>query len=227
MVVILLLQKVDDYLMKKSPDLVAEVRELLRRSSKVVSDLAESDEREDSAVEAAYQLLKVYITGHEVASRRAHYKAWIVSTRGSGFFSGCLNRVFNQAIKYRDRIEEGSNTLELYAVALSIIRDYETYCLERAAEKAVLAKHIKEQRKIIEARREEFLMALAKRDGLFCQCCGAVEGLVIDHIEPLSDWGLSVLENLQLLCRFCNGSKGIRDMDYLERMNKKRKRAIK
>lgn len=43
-----------------------------------------------------------------------------------------------------------------------------------------------------------------------------------DEIERASG-GFSVLDNLQLLCNLCNGSKGDRTMDYLEHMNAKRK----
>lgn len=52
---------------------------------------------------------------------------------------------------------------------------------------------------------------LAQRDGEFCQRCGARNELVIDHIKPLSKWGGNEDENLQLLCRYCNTSKGGRE----------------
>ncbi|HZT58952.1 MAG TPA: HNH endonuclease signature motif containing protein [Pyrinomonadaceae bacterium] len=209
--------------MNEPDNIVTGVEELLRRASKVLIHLRNSDERENFAIEAAYRLLKAYVIGHEVAAKSANYQSWLVSTRGSGFFNGGLHRVFEQAIEFRDRIEDGANTSEIYAVASGIIRDYETYRSEWAARKAEDDKHVKAQRKIMASKRKEFFIALEKRDGLFCQACGSVENLVIDHILPLSDGGFSELENLQLLCRFCNGSKGSRDMDYLERMNNRRK----
>src|SRR5436309_497095 len=116
--------------MNKPDNIVTGVNELLGRASKVLIHLRNSDEREDSAVEAAYRLLKAYVTGHEVAAKSANYKSWLVSTRGSGFFNGCLYRVFEQAIEFRDWIKDGESVSELYAVALGIIRDYETYRAE-------------------------------------------------------------------------------------------------
>ena len=212
--------------MKVPLDLVAGVKELLQRASGVIADFDSSDEsdaKDDAAVETARRLLKAYVIGHEVAAKSPHYEAWVKATRGSGFFHGCLNRAFRQAIEFRDQMEAGASTSELYAVALGIIRDYETHCSERAERKAAIDAHTKEQRKIITSKRKDFLTALEQRDGLFCRACGSVENLVIDHVLPLCDGGFSVLENLQLLCGFCNGSKGFRDMDYLERMNKRRK----
>jgi len=41
-----------------------------------------------------------------------------------------------------------------------------------------------------------------------CLHCGATEHLVIDHIIPLAKGGLSIYDNLQLLCRDCNSLKG-------------------
>ena len=34
----------------------------------------------------------------------------------------------------------------------------------------------------------------------------------IDHIVPESKGGEAILENLQLLCRHCNRSKGVKEM---------------
>ena len=49
------------------------------------------------------------------------------------------------------------------------------------------------------------------RDGHKCQSCGATtsDGAVlhIDHIKPYSKGGLTVLDNLQALCRDCNAGK--------------------
>ena len=45
-----------------------------------------------------------------------------------------------------------------------------------------------------------------------CSCCGTaiINGYQLDHILPIALGGQSVLDNLQLLCAFCNGSKGAR-----------------
>ena len=49
------------------------------------------------------------------------------------------------------------------------------------------------------------------RDGARCQLCGAIpqDGvrLHVDHIEPWSEGGETVIENLQILCEACNIGK--------------------
>jgi 5-methylcytosine-specific restriction endonuclease McrA len=53
-----------------------------------------------------------------------------------------------------------------------------------------------------------------ERDGHRCRSCGVRvgEGVVlhVDHIMPVSQGGLSNLENLQTLCSECNFGKGAR-----------------
>ncbi len=51
------------------------------------------------------------------------------------------------------------------------------------------------------------------KDGLYhCACCGTVDSsrifFQVDHIVPVNKGGKSVPENLQILCRKCNGGKG-------------------
>jgi 5-methylcytosine-specific restriction endonuclease McrA len=41
-----------------------------------------------------------------------------------------------------------------------------------------------------------------------CKKCSSSEYLEIDHVQPLSKGGLHIIENLQILCRKCNRSKG-------------------
>ena len=59
-----------------------------------------------------------------------------------------------------------------------------------------------------EARKK--LPELIARDGNHCQHCGTTEHITVDHIIPLARGGTNDLENLQLLCKFCNGRKGNR-----------------
>jgi hypothetical protein len=49
-----------------------------------------------------------------------------------------------------------------------------------------------------------------ERDGHSCLRCGATEGLTLDHIHPWSIGGPDTADNLQVLCRPCNSSKGDR-----------------
>jgi len=46
------------------------------------------------------------------------------------------------------------------------------------------------------------------RDGGCCQECGDEENLAVDHIMPISKGGSDCMDNLQILCRACNSSKG-------------------
>jgi len=46
------------------------------------------------------------------------------------------------------------------------------------------------------------------QDGRICKNCGAVDDLTIDHIIPIRNGGTDNLDNLQVLCRKCNSSKG-------------------
>ena len=47
-----------------------------------------------------------------------------------------------------------------------------------------------------------------KRDGRKCVNCGTSKKLTLDHIIPVSKNGKNKLENMQVLCRSCNSSKG-------------------
>lgn len=49
-----------------------------------------------------------------------------------------------------------------------------------------------------------------ERDEYRCVLCGATEDLALDHIHPWSRGGPDSEENLRVLCRSCNSSKGAR-----------------
>lgn len=48
------------------------------------------------------------------------------------------------------------------------------------------------------------------RDNHECKHCGATDDLTIDHIYPESKGGTNDIDNLQVLCRICNCSKGVK-----------------
>jgi hypothetical protein len=48
------------------------------------------------------------------------------------------------------------------------------------------------------------------RDEHACRRCGDTEDLTLDHIHPWSVGGTDTPDNLQVLCRPCNSSKGAR-----------------
>jgi 5-methylcytosine-specific restriction endonuclease McrA len=58
--------------------------------------------------------------------------------------------------------------------------------------------------------RRKHRSAVMDRDGGKCRKCGSNIRLELDHIVPIAKGGKSERENLQLLCRKCNGEKGAR-----------------
>lgn len=52
--------------------------------------------------------------------------------------------------------------------------------------------------------------AVFARDGHVCVECGATDDLTLDHIWPQALGGEHTVENLRVLCRSCNSSKGAR-----------------
>lgn len=49
-----------------------------------------------------------------------------------------------------------------------------------------------------------------------CLKCGSTEKLRLDHVHPVALGGKSIFWNYQVLCQFCNGSKGASYADYRE-----------
>lgn len=53
-------------------------------------------------------------------------------------------------------------------------------------------------------------MQMLAKSNFDCTYCGKTRDLQPDHILPWSKGGLTVIENLQTLCRWCNQKKGSR-----------------
>lgn len=52
------------------------------------------------------------------------------------------------------------------------------------------------------------LSKLARTIQPWCSKCGGTRDLTADHILSLANGGQNILENVQVLCRRCNSSKG-------------------
>lgn len=62
---------------------------------------------------------------------------------------------------------------------------------------------------------DRLFIKLGREYGFQCLCCkSTTNDLQIDHIVPVSRGGGSEYENLQLLCKSCNLSKGTQTIDY-------------
>ncbi len=63
-----------------------------------------------------------------------------------------------------------------------------------------------------ELRDKAFESAMTPDGKYICACCGKTFSnripLQVDHIIPINKGGKTISENLQILCRFCNGTKG-------------------
>ena len=57
---------------------------------------------------------------------------------------------------------------------------------------------------------DNLFVKIGRRDSFKCKQCGSSDNLAIDHIHALANGGSNDLDNLQLLCRTCNSSKGAR-----------------
>ena len=58
--------------------------------------------------------------------------------------------------------------------------------------------------------------AIKERQDFRCLMCGKQEPeikLTVDHVIPVSDYGLNIAENLQGLCKPCNSKKGTKTLD--------------
>jgi len=68
---------------------------------------------------------------------------------------------------------------------------------------------VRERRRVTPEIRRRIL----ERDNYACQSCDSEDVLEIDHVIPISRGGSSDDDNLQVLCAFCNRSKGAKTLE--------------
>jgi 5-methylcytosine-specific restriction endonuclease McrA len=74
--------------------------------------------------------------------------------------------------------------------------------------------HVYRQRQKLTKHYSEYWKYLTEAYGEKCAKCNATDSLCIDHVHAVADGGMTELHNLQILCRSCNSSKGVKRQDY-------------
>ncbi len=186
-----------------------------------------SRHREQSSLNSVFNLIKGYVRRQELlfSPTRTFSDDWGKKVSMQSLMEGsAVSGYFRDVIKIKDKLEKSANESEMYSIALEIIHECEIYW----SHKAEIKKYVESHRKLFRSSlsRRFYRFVLEYRDGLFCKGCGLLtktENLHIDHLKPLTLGGNSNLENLQLLCKSCNESKGNRPMNYLiERISERR-----
>jgi|GEM_PF-5757048 len=62
--------------------------------------------------------------------------------------------------------------------------------------------------------REDIREKVFDLHGCKCLNCGATDNIALDHVKPIAKGGENKIDNLQPLCKSCNSSKGIKEVDY-------------
>lgn len=88
------------------------------------------------------------------------------------------------------------------------VKEFIQPIIQRKEEKRIKALAIKQRRREFQILQPQILLFLIERDGHKCRICNSIENIQVDHIVPLSKGGIDDALNLQLLCRYCNSSKG-------------------
>jgi len=92
-------------------------------------------------VPTAVELIQSYVKGKQMLLKdyEADAESWYIKCLIWRFFEVHLHRPLKMAIEIRDRIESEARVSKLCAVAMDIIREYETYCSLRSELRIVLS----------------------------------------------------------------------------------------
>lgn len=137
-----------------------------------------------------------------------YYQFVSVRRRPVAFFlESAVNNPLRALIRTRADLEDAAANSVLHRTALEIIKVF-MVCLQHREE---FREYKTLQRGLLSKNRAKFFEALVLRDGNKCaHCKSRRKKLVIDHIKPIANRGLTELVNLQLLCFGCNSEKSDR-----------------
>lgn len=138
-------------------------------------------------------------------------KAWtsnqitIVSNEARGIYMKLLIRFYHSSPAYLRRPIPFQASNEIAAAALQELVDAEIIKVEPTGVVIIDQCGSKFIRKpLTDAARKRIF----ERDSYNCRHCGSVSNLTVDHILSVHKGGINSDDNLQTLCRSCNGKKG-------------------
>jgi hypothetical protein len=143
------------------------------------------------------------LTGLCVGLLEKYKRMWRYRYHPRSVFESAVSDSLKALLPAKLSLETKADAIEVYSVALEIIREFETYRWHRDQ----VTQYIKTQRDIVKRKQVFFREALELRDGKRCVKCGSTKRLKIDHKYPVSLGGESEIRNLQLLCFSCNSRK--------------------
>lgn len=155
------------------------------------ADLLYARFRADYLYDAYYQFVALS-TPWKIPPEVLQYKTLLENAANDGRMNSYESR--GGALDWTD--------YELIEIVLEMITVYETYQSYKATKT--------NSRNEIARNYDKLFVKIGRRDSFKCKHCGSSDDLAIDHIHALANGGTNELDNLQLLCRACNSSKGAR-----------------
>lgn len=133
----------------------------------------------------------------EIANQYGYYMAERFSVGLAASIIKNIGADFDYLQEYADQSEEVRATLEF------VLRCREMVEMRKQGD---LTK--KQVRREAASNYDALFVSVGKRDGFQCRVCNTSVNLTLDHITPVSLGGTNELENLAILCRSHNSSKG-------------------
>ena len=121
------------------------------------------------------------------------------------FTKGFLVTEIRDLQNSKAELEEKSRESRICSLVAEILRRYETFS-NRNHEMQLFKK---QQQRILARSRKQLFELIARLDGKYCSICreSATDKFHLDHIRPCSLGGLTILNNLRILCPKCNRNR--------------------